>query len=93
MLVAEAVDMVEVLQEPQVQVGLVAAEMALVGQVLLLQMLKMVQQIEAVVVGVEATHQVLLVQAVLASSSSNTSHLFNPYSHSKVLAIGLPLLA
>jgi uncharacterized protein (DUF1697 family) len=34
-----------------------------------------------------------LVQAAQASSSSNTQHLLNPYSHSKVLASGLHLLA
>ena len=32
-------------------------------------------------------------QAAQESSSSNTQHHFNPYSHSKVLASGLHLLA
>jgi hypothetical protein len=35
----------------------------------------------------------LLAQAVQASSSSNTPHLFKLHSHSKVLASGLHLLA
>jgi hypothetical protein len=39
------------------------------------------------------TPTLLQEQVVQASSSSNTKHLLNPYSHSKVLASGLHLLA
>jgi hypothetical protein len=42
----------------------------------------------AVVVGEQALLQVLAAQAAQASSSLNTTHLHNPYSHSKVLASG-----
>jgi hypothetical protein len=45
------------------------------------------------VVAEQAQPQVRVAQAAQASSSSNTKHLLNPYSHSKVLASGLHLLA
>jgi hypothetical protein len=52
-----------------------------------------VRILEVVAVAVAALVVELPQQAVQASSSSNTPHLLNPYSHSKVLASGLHLLA
>jgi hypothetical protein len=50
--------------------------------------------IQVVVVAVELAGLAQpVVLAALELSSSNTKHLLNPYSHSKVLASGLHLLA
>jgi len=46
--------------------------------------------VEAAVLG---QREAQAAQAALALSSSNIKHLLNPYSHSKVLAHGLRLLA
>jgi hypothetical protein len=51
------------------------------------------QPILAAAVVVVLVSAVLAAQAAQVSSYSNTPHLFNPYSHSKVLASGLHLLA
>jgi hypothetical protein len=76
---------------PEQVVPVVGAMVAVLG----LEALALLIAVGVVVVDLTEVHRAILLaaQAVQASSSSNTPHLLNPYSHSKVLAIGLPLLA
>jgi L-cystine uptake protein TcyP (sodium:dicarboxylate symporter family) len=88
--VAAVVHTLEAQQERAEQA--VAAMLALEQEIITALRVLLIQVVVEVVVRL-TPHQVTAVMAAQASSSSNTKHLFNLYSHSKVLASGLPLLA
>jgi hypothetical protein len=82
--------MLEVVVGVVILQGMLALEVLVVVQMAVLLLLALTHRtilVAAAVAVVERQHQTAA-QAALASSSLNTSHLHNPYSHSKVQPSG-----